>query len=174
MVQPSNREKILRLFFDFPNKPFQIRQASRLSQIAFPSARNYLLLLEKEGLLKKVSGPIFSYFIANRESCLFKRLKTNDLLLRIEESGLIRKQLKREHPDCIVLFGSAARGEDTEKSDLDIFVQMKRKKFVLNDFEEVLKRNINLLFEPDLSKLSPELKNSLANGIVLDGNFAPF
>lgn len=167
-MKPTNREKILSLFFDRPTKPFQIREASRLSGIGLPSVRNYLLSLEKERILKKAEGQVFPYFIANRESRAFRMLKANGLRRRIEESGLIA-ELGKGHPDCIVLFGSAARGEDTEKSDLDIFAQMRRRETSLAKFGKALNRGINILFEPNPGKLSAELKNNIANGVVLDG-----
>jgi len=168
MYKPSNREKILRLFFDSPKKAFQIREASRLTGLGLPSVRNYFLALEKEGLIKKSPGQVFPFFVANRENALFKRLKVNDLLLRIELGGLVR-ELNQEHPDCVVLFGSAARGEDTQQSDLDLFVGGKSNELGVAKFEKKLNRKINILFEPKIRNVSKELKNNLANGIVLAG-----
>ncbi len=45
----------------------------------------------------------------------------------------------------------------------------KHKNLILTKFEEAINRKINLLFEPKISNLSKELKNNLANGIVLSG-----
>lgn len=167
-METSNRERILSFFLESPTKQFQMREICRLSKISFPSVRAYLLSLEKEGIIRKGSGNVFSYFIANRENKEFKILKVNHWRIQIEESGILN-ELGLLYPDCIILFGSCARGEDTEKSDLDLFVQAKQSAISLEKFEKTLKRKINLLFEPDLKKLQKELKNNLANGIVLDG-----
>lgn len=168
MIEPANKEKILYLFFQNPTKQFQMREISRLSQIGLPSVRAYLISLEKSGLVSKGAGNVFPYFIANRESREFKIMKSNYWRMQIEESGLL-DGLRNLYPDCMILFGSCARGEDTEKSDLDIFVQAKPSKIQLEKFEKIIKRKISLLFEPDLKKLPKELKNNLANGIILDG-----
>jgi len=167
-MEKSNREKILSFFLESPTRQFQMREICRLSKISFPSVRAYLICLEKEGLVSRGSGNVFPYFIANRENKEFKILKINHWRIKIEESGLL-DELRRIYPDCIALFGSCARGEDTEKSDLDIFVQSKQRDIPLEKFEKILKRKINVLFEPDLRKLPKELRNNLANGIILDG-----
>lgn len=172
MVQ-SNREKMLSLFLESPTKQFQIREACRISGISLPSVRNYLLFLEKEGLVRKLPGNVFPYFVANRENGKFRILKSNHWRLRLEESGILF-ELKLLYPDCIVLFGSCARGEDTEKSDLDLFVQAKKGEFKLERFEKTLKRKISLFFEPHPENLPKELKNNLANGIVLYGHMKLF
>ena len=168
MYKLSNREKVLKLFFDSPTKKFQIRQISRIIGLGLPSVRNYLLELESDNLIKKSPGQVFPFFVANRENRLFKCLKVNDTLLRIELSGLTTC-LENIHPDCVILFGSSARGEDTEKSDLDLFIQSKPQNMNLTNYQNQINRKINVLFEPKASKLSLELKNNLANGIVLSG-----
>ena len=70
-----------------------------------------------------------------------------------------------------MLFGSASRGEDTEESDIDLFIQAKQSKIDLSKFGKTLNRKINLLFESDFKTVSPELINNLANGVVLYGYF---
>lgn len=168
MIQKSNKEKILGLFFNYPTKPYQLREISKLTKIGLPSVKRYTQLLMGEGLIKKEKGQVFPYFIANRESTLFKILKVANMRLRIEESGLL-EDIEKIYPDCIVLFGSSAHGEDTEKSDVDIFVQAKEGKIHTAKFEKFLKRKVAILFEPEIRKLQKELINNLANGIVLSG-----
>ena len=168
MIRKSNKERILALFFDSPAKHFQLREISRLTNIGLPSAKRYAETLAKEGLVKKEKGNIFPFFTANRESREFRLLKVAYLLLALEESGLIT-QLESTYPDCIILFGSGARGEDNEKSDIDIFVQGEEQKPDTGNLEKKLKRKTNILFEPKIDALQKELVNNLANGIVLRG-----
>lgn len=173
MIEKSNREKILSLFLESPTKQFQIREACRLSGISLPSTRGYLISLEKEGLVRKLHGNVFPYFAANRESKMFKILKINHWRLKLEESGLLQ-ELRRIYPECIVLFGSCSQGEDTEKSDLDLFVQAGHSRANAEKFEKILQRKISIFFEQDPRKLQKELKNSLANGLVLEGRLDLF
>jgi predicted nucleotidyltransferase len=168
MIQKSNREKLLALFFDSPTKAFQLREMSKLTKIAYPSVRVYTHTFVKEGLIKKEKGNVFPYFIANRENIFFKILKLNYLRFYLEENGLI-DELEKTYPDCIVLFGSASRGEDIEKSDIDIFIQGEEVEIDQERFEKKLKRKINLMFENKINNLPNELINNIANGLLLRG-----
>jgi len=168
MVTKSNREKILELFFQDPTKHFQLREMSRITGIGLPSVKKYAETLVEEGLIKHEKGDVYPYFIADKEDELFKTLKLNYTLVALLEIGLISK-LKEDYPDCIVLFGSAAKGEDTIKSDLDIFVQSGERKTVLAKFETKMKRRISLVYESEIKKIPNELANNLANGIVVYG-----
>jgi hypothetical protein len=168
MIKKSNRERILALFFVDPTKHYQLREISRLTDIGLPSVKRYVETFVGQGLIKQEKGGIYPYYIANRDNEFYKTLKLNHVLLSIRECGLVSK-LEENYPDCIVLFGSASRGEDTKKSDIDIFVQSEEKKVVLKDFERKMKRNINVIYESNMKKVPKELTNSLANGIVLYG-----
>ncbi|MBN2367879.1 nucleotidyltransferase domain-containing protein, partial [Candidatus Woesearchaeota archaeon] len=77
-------------------------------------------------------------------------------------------------PEAIVLFGSFAKGEDIEKSDVDLLILSSNKpnkelEKLITTFEKVLNRKINLHILSSLKKSSDEFKNSIANGIVLYG-----
>lgn len=68
-----------------------------------------------------------------------------------------------------MLFGSCARGEDIEASDVDLLVVSIEKEVDLKKFELVLKRKISLHFEENVSEIPKELLNNIVNGIVLFG-----
>ena len=146
-----------------------MREISRLTKISGPSVINHLKALVEEGLIIRVEEGIYPSYIANRDSELFKLYKKHDLVLSISESGFLKFLKDKLFTDTIVLFGSASRGEDIEKSDIDIFVLAKEKKIDLKKYEKVLDREINLFFSQDFTKLSHELKNNILNGVKLDG-----
>lgn len=168
MYQQFNRYKILQAFFDKPNKKFQLRELVRLTSISLPSVKNHVKVLLKEGFLNVISGGIYKSYESSF-SKEYRILKRNDLLIRLEESGLIKELEDTFTPNCIVLYGSAVEGTDDERGDVDIFIQSKKKDFKLTRYEEILKRKISLLFEPNIEKIDDNLKNSFANGIVLSG-----
>jgi len=168
MYQQFNRYKILRVFFDEPNKKFQLRELVRLTDISLPSVKNHVESLLKEGLLNVINEGIYKSYKSSF-SKEYKVLKINDLLIRLEESGFIKELEDTFTPNCIVLYGSTVEGTDDERGDVDIFIQSKKKDFKLTRYEELLKRKISLLFEPNIEKIDNNLKNSLANGIVLSG-----
>jgi len=168
MYQQFNRYKILRVFFDQPNKKFQLRELVRLTNISLPSVKNHVKALLDEELLKVINDGIYKSYKSSF-SKEYRVLKRNDLLLRLEKSGLIKELEDTFTPNCIVLYGSAVEGTDDERGDIDIFVQSKKKDFKLTKYEEILKRKISLLFEPNINKIDNNFKNTLANGIVLSG-----
>ena len=168
MIQNYNTYKILKLFFDFPRKKFQLRELSRKTNVGLPSVINHVKKLEKEGFVKRVSEGVYDSYVSNRNE-KFKSYRKNDVLLRLKESGLVDFLADEFIPDTIVLFGSASMGEDVEESDIDLFLVAKEKDVKLENFEKSLNRKINLHFEEKISDLPKELLNNIANGIVLYG-----
>lgn len=170
MIENYNRYRIMMEFFDCPTKKFQLRELSRRTNISLPSVKDHVESLVKENLLKKVNQGTYPGYKANVNR-KFKLHKKWDLIRRMEKIGLI-EHLKEElsEPNALVLFGSAADGEDVEESDVDILVVCQKKRIDLSKFEEKINRKINLQFisEKDIKK-SKEFANNLANGIVLDG-----
>lgn len=59
--------------------------------------------------------------------------------------NLIMKPLKSYQPDKVILFGSCARGDINENSDIDLIIIKDTKRKFLNRIEDVLK-----LFDPSL------------------------
>jgi len=168
MYQQFNRYKILRVFFDRPNKKFQLRELSRLTKISLPSVKTHVEELLKQELIQEKNDGIYKGY-KSQYNCTYGILKRNDLLIRLEESGLIKEIGRKCTPNCIVLYGSAVEGRDDERGDIDIFVQSNKKNIELKKYESVLNREISLLFEQKLNKINETLKNTFANGIVLRG-----
>lgn len=168
MYQYFNRYKILRVFFDSPNKKYQLRQLSRITKISLPSVKKHVIELLKQDLVKVVNSGLYKGYKSSLSE-KYKLLKRNDLLLRLEESGLIRKLEYIYTPNCIILYGSAIEGADDERGDIDIFVQSQQKNIDLKKYENKLNRTINIIFEPDITKIDKTFKNTLSNGIVLKG-----
>ena len=156
-------------FFDFPRKTFLIREISRNTKLAQTAIRVNLKDLLAEGLITKDNSGLYTGFRAGRDNPSFKLLKSQNTVLRMYQTGVLGMIEKAAYPSCIVIFGSASRGEDTEESDIDLFVQAKRIPLELSKFERKMNRKINILFEPDLKTISPELVNNIANGIILYG-----
>lgn len=168
MYQQFNRYKIMRVFFDEPNRKFQLRELERITGISLPSVKQHVEALWKKGFLKEVEGGVYKGYKSSMNRT-YRILKKNDLLLRLEECRLIRDIEERCTPNCIVLYGSGVDGRDDERGDIDIFVQSKEMEIELMKYENELKRTISLLFEPRIEKIDNKLKNTLANGVVLHG-----
>ena len=103
---------------------YHTREIVRKLGIGLGSASEYLRMLEKEGLVVKEEKGRLNIYRANMENPLLRELKLVFTLLEIDR---MIKDL-REVSQQIILFGSCADGEDTRKSDIDIFILAKDKK----------------------------------------------
>ncbi len=142
-------------------------------KLGMPSVIIHVKKLEKEGLIKKEKRGVYKSYVSEKND-MFRIYRRNDILLRMHGSGLIDFLAEEFMPDAIVLFGSCARGEDIETSDIDLLVVSKEKKVRLKKFESMLKRKISLLFEENVSEIPKELLNNIVNGIVLYGYLTVF
>ena len=158
-------DKVLFLFFDYPQKVFGLRELSRLSKTPKSSLQRVLTSLIKQKLiLKNQTG-----YRSAETNLEYRLIKRNYLITRIYNSGLVDFLQRSTLASTIILFGSGAKGEYVHESDLDIFVQAKEKSLNLHPFEKKLKRTINLIFKEDLNSFSPELLNNIVNGYKLSG-----
>ncbi|MBI2675713.1 MAG: nucleotidyltransferase domain-containing protein [Candidatus Aenigmarchaeota archaeon] len=181
MIQNYSVWLVLRPFFDDPNpkEGFTIRWVSREIGLSSTSVMLHLDKLSKEGeygypLVIRSKGRIYPTYWANRASNLFRFYKKMDIIFRLEESGFLRMLEERCSPDAIVLFGSAARGEDVAGSDVDILIVSQEKKLDMKKYESVLKRGISLHFCENFRKMPKELKNNIINGVILRGYIRVF
>ena len=128
--------------------------------------------LAKEKLIIKEKGRVITKVTANRDNTDFAKHKRLYNLELIYNSSLINHLFESyNQPKAIILFGSFSRGEDIEKSDMDIAVITNKKiNLDLSKYENILKKTINL-HEVNLDKISKEFKANLLNGIVLEGSW---
>jgi len=105
---------------------YHTRELARTLNIGLGSASKYLKILEKEELVLKEERGKMSIYRANMENPLLKELKVLFNLLDIDE---MIKDLRKASSQ-IILFGSCAVGEDTDESDIDLFILSDDKKLV--------------------------------------------
>lgn len=165
----GKKQDVLEQFFRRPRHRFQLRELSRETNVSTPSIKNYLQEFKQENLVEEVEEGVYKGYRAKllEEFKLQKRLYNVE---KLHEMGIVEEIEEKCVPDAIVLFGSAAEGEDIEESDIDLLVVAKEKELDLEDYEHKLNREINITFmtEQEL-KQNKELSNSVANGIVLSG-----
>lgn len=174
MLSDYNSWKVLSAFFNNPMKDYGLRELSREVKIAPKSVKNYLKqFVQKKMIIEKIANnlPIYKANRENKEFLFYKKINNQNI---IKESGLVDYVYDFCLPDTIILFGSFSKGEDIKESDIDIYVQSKEKKLLLEKYEKITGRKINMLFSPDFSKLSSELKNNIINGILIKGYLKVF
>ncbi len=171
MITKDNNLKVMEVFYASPSKTFHIRELARITGLSSTGIIKIINRLKQDGLLTSEKKNVIEEIrpILETKFYLMKRLYN---IYSLYESKLI-EELKHfyEQPEAIILFGSCEKGTDDEKSDIDIAVITNKQKLPeLTKFEKKLKRKIDIL-TLNLKSASKEFKNSLANGIVLEGYF---
>ena len=174
-------DNILTPFIEEPEKEFHVRELSKILKKSPTTISKYLKEYAKEKILISENRLNHLFFKANTESRGYKSRKIAYNLSLLETSGLIdfiEKELN--YPPGIILFGSFAKGENSKRSDIDIFVLTPMKKEIdLKKFEKKIGHVIQLFVhsEKEMEKMknsNKELLNSFLNGIVLRGNIEVF
>lgn len=169
-MDKSSEYKVLELIFEHPTGKFHIREMARLVKINPNTVLNVVKELEKEKIILIEKKKHIVEVFGNIEDKRFIRKKRIFNLSKIYGSGIVDFLIGETGAEMVSLIGSYSRGEDIEKSDIDIVVIAKKKVSELNleKFEKLLKRKIHLLIL-DYSKMSDEFYSNLINGIVLHG-----
>src|SRR3989344_4393549 len=161
MLQNSNIFKTAEVFFISPVKEHYLMDISRKIKLAHTSVKKNLKKLLKSGLItesaEKKGRRIFPIYRANIDSKIYKKQKIIYNLQSILDSGLIDFIEKELMPKSIVLFGSYQRGEDTENSDIDLFIECTEEKLDVKIFERKLNRKIEMHFRGNFTQYPKEL-----------------
>lgn len=180
LIHMYKKMDIMALFFEAQERKLHIREVARLKGMSPMTARRLLNELVEDGLLKKEKGRLFDLFSA-KQSDLFLVESRAHFARKLVTSGLVAFLDKALHvPRAMVLFGSCAKAEVLEKSDIDLFVLTDSEKDVnLERYEKKLGRQIQLFvhtprsFEK-LKKKSPELLDNIINGLTIKGHLEAF
>ncbi len=169
MIQKCSIWRVFSEFAKNPRKSYQIRELSRKIRLAHTSIKIHLKELEKFKLINKEKIGVYNAYKANFNDKNFRFYKKILNMINLKEYGIIEELENKTTPDAIILFGSYAKGEDNERSDIDIFLIAKEKTIELRKYEKKLNRKIQLFFSENINKLPKELQNNILNGINLSG-----
>lgn len=183
MLQKKDKQKIIffkesifkvaEQIFSSPNKTFHIRLLEKLTKTSTTAISKAISELKKYGIINLEKTPLTTNIKANQESESYYFYKKIFNLYKLERCGLIWNLKEAYTPEAIVLFGSYAKGEDIENSDIDILIISTKKTYdpgkFLQEMEKELARKINLHILESIQKSPAEFKNTIANGVVLYG-----
>ncbi|MBW6451949.1 MAG: nucleotidyltransferase domain-containing protein [DPANN group archaeon] len=158
----------LQLFFEDNYRRIHVREYAIIQKISPPTASKNLEELHKKQLLKKEIDKQYFYYFANKDSDILKDLqrvyykqKLTPFLNHLEENMI--------NP-VIILFGSLAKTEAKQNSDIDIAVFTTSKKEInTKQFEKNIQREIQLFTFKTLTEVPEELKNNILNGYIMRG-----
>lgn len=152
LIELLGNKKMVSLLVFFLRRPtMKIYQQDIKKELKIAKATliKWLNMLATQGMIKFIEYGRTKVYSLNRENTIVKRLKMLDSLLLL--SGI--KAMAEKHNAAAYLYGSAARGEDIEDSDMDILLIGKvRKEDIIreiNKISEPIQRNINVqIFSP--------------------------
>ena len=171
MTRKNIKDKIKEYFFLNPTTKLRVRQIERVVKVPLPSVIRYTKELEEEKILKSSEIANVTAYSADRTS---KRFLLEKKLFNINQlffSKLVDFLIEKLSNPTIVVFGSYSKGEDIEKSDIDLYIESpSKKKLNLDKFEKALQRRIQVFVYNNIQNVeNKELANNIVNGIPLNG-----
>jgi len=163
--------KIKKYFFLNPTIKLRVRQIERELQVPLPSVIRYTKELEQEGILKTTPVANIVTYSANRISKTYLLEKKLFNIHQLYTSGLFDFLTEELSNPLFIVFGSYARGEDVENSDIDLYIEIPNKKKInLEKYEKILQRKIQLFIYKNIREVeNKELSNNIINGIIING-----
>lgn len=169
-------QKCLLRFFDYPETEISLNDLSADIGISKTTARKIVLQLETEGfLIRKEIGKVWR-ISCNKEHYYNHTVKIAYHLDMIYRTNLLEETYKKfPNSRAVVLFGSYRKGDDNEKSDIDIAVEvLDKQKMSIHElgviprlgFRKNVKVNLHV-FSRD--RIDLNLFANIANGIALGG-----
>jgi len=157
------------------------REAARITGLSLRTVQVSLSNLENTGVVKRFAGNREHLFIFNRKNYLAKNLLDNlfiaETKYRQDVFKIIKLKLKNAS-HSIILFGSAARGSDNLKSDLDICLVYKPPKNKIEELVADLRTELSAVFSISFAPFYLTAaqfkeyglnKKPLVNNIINDG-----
>ncbi|MCJ7816524.1 MAG: nucleotidyltransferase domain-containing protein [Candidatus Aenigmarchaeota archaeon] len=163
-------------FFAYPTREMGLNDLSGEMRISKTTAKEIVLALEEDGFLRReVLGRLWRISCNPHHPYNYMRKVSYNLMLIYESSILKAIHEMIPNPKSVILFGSYRKGDDTEKSDIDIAVEV-----VGNEGVKLVKlgvipqlgyrENVTVnLYVFSRNKIDLNLFANIANGIVLEG-----
>ena len=122
LITSRTKRSLLKLFLTNPERSFYTREVAKLTGEPLNAVRRELGYLEKAGLLRAHTQGNLRFYRAVREFPFFAELK-RIIYGTVALGDHIRDKLAgSEGVELAFVYGSVARDEETEKSDVDLFV----------------------------------------------------
>ena len=158
--------KVLNLIVDNPYKKFYLREISKELNISPSSVKKALDRLKELNLTKEEHLANLRIISANIEETLLKQIK------KTKNIEMINPLIKIEPSTSIVLFGSMAKGENDNNSDIDLLViTNKHEPFDLHEYKNHPVQIIKM--SPanwkKVKENNPALTKEIKQGILLKG-----
>jgi len=146
-ITSKTKRNLLKLFLTNPERPFYTREIARLTGEPLNAVRRELGYLERTGLLKSRREGNLKYFAVVKEFPFYTELK-KIIYATVGLGDYLRDRMENsEAVELAFIYGSVAKGEEREKSDIDLFVvgEIEEEELhkLVSDIEKEIGREIN-------------------------------
>jgi len=122
IITSKAKRNLLKLLLTNPDREFYIREISRRTGEPINAVRRELGYLEKAGLVKSRNAGNLKYYSVVKEFPFYQELK-KIIYATVGLGDYLSDRLKDSNQiELAFIYGSVARDEETESSDVDLFV----------------------------------------------------
>ncbi|MCK4235402.1 nucleotidyltransferase domain-containing protein [candidate division WOR-3 bacterium] len=169
ILYSTNSQKILDFLLSHPDEEFFDRQISKLADVSRSGTNFALRDLAKANIIKREKRGRMCFYSIDNHDFLIKQLKI------LQSATLLYPLVNKlkSYSLRIVLYGSAAKGENSVDSDIDLFILSRQKMKARNIiFKDPLREKIQYIITTpnDFAKLKKEnhvFYKEILNGISL-------
>ena len=138
--------RVLKLFLENPYLGYYLRESARILKMDPMTVKRALVLLVEDELLTIIEEKNRILYKANMEAPAFRHLKISYNLSWLQEKKVIDFLTNQMGTiTSIILFGSFAKGENDEESDVDILTISLAKNKPTAELAKLLNRDVNLV-----------------------------
>jgi len=175
------KRKLLKLFLTNPDKEFYLREVEKLVDEPVNAVRRELGHLEKAGFLKSQRRGKLKYFRVDKSFPFYPELK-RIIYLTVGLGDYLKGRFKgSEKIELALIYGSVAKDEESERSDIDLLVvgEIKGRDLhkLVSEIEHDIRREIDYVlmtkeeFNQRLKNDDPLIKRILREKkLILKGN----
>jgi len=171
LYQKIRQLSVLILFLEHPHTSYYLRESARLLKMDPMTVKRALTLFVADEILLKTEEKNQILYRANIENPACRYLKISYNLSWLKKKGVSEFLISHMNMvTSILLFGSYAKGENDEESDVDILTISLSKNTPIVELSKLLKRDVNLInFTP--AQWSQQVKTNKAFylDVILDG-----
>ena len=169
ILNSTNTQKVFACLVKEPGREFLASEIQQATGISKAGVYRSLEELVQENLIKKNSKGRVLFYSPQSQDSIVKQYKVLNTVTELRKCVQQLKSSSRR----IVLFGSAARGEDNKKSDIDLFILSKEPKItekIISRVKFVKKIQVIIKTSSQLTEFelkNKEFLNEINSGIVL-------
>ena len=171
IYQKITQFKVLALFLKNPHIDYYLRETSRILDMDPMTIKRSLDMLVKDKFLIKFEEKNRILYRANLEDPSLRYLKISYNLSFLQEKKIVEFIINRmKSVTSIMLFGSFAKGENDENSDIDIIVISQSRNKPTSEIAELLNKDVNLLnFTPSQWSKQSKINRAFYLDVIIDG-----